>query len=78
MVFLFYSAQPNYTVDITAVVDQKARAAAAHSSQFGDLVDRYDQAKADAQRGPLAEELKGRTAKENGRYLERFRRSEAY
>jgi LmbE family N-acetylglucosaminyl deacetylase len=78
VVFLFYSAQPNYTVDITAVVDQKARAAAAHSSQFGDLVDRYDQTRADAQREALARELKGRTPTENGRYVERFRRSEAY
>ena len=78
VVFLFYSAQPNYTVDITSVIDQKAQAAAAHSSQFGDLVDSYDKARADAQRGPLAQELKGRTAKDNGRYVERFRRSEAY
>jgi LmbE family N-acetylglucosaminyl deacetylase len=78
VVFLFYSAQPNYTVDITAVVDQKARAAAAHSSQFGDLVDRYDKSRADAQREALAQELKGRTPTENGRYVERFRRSEAY
>jgi len=78
VVFLFYSAQPNYTVDISAVIDQKARAAASHSSQFGDLVDRYDKARADAQRGPLADELKGRTANDNGRYVERFRRSEAY
>jgi LmbE family N-acetylglucosaminyl deacetylase len=78
VVFLFYSAQPNYTVDITSVVDQKARAAAAHSSQFGDLVDRYDKARADAQRESLAQELRGRTPTENGRYVERFRRSEAY
>ncbi len=34
--------------------------------------------RADAQRAGLAEELKGRTPKENGRYVERFRRSEAY
>jgi LmbE family N-acetylglucosaminyl deacetylase len=78
VVFLFYSAQPNYSVDITSVVDRKAKAAAAHSSQFGDLVDRYDQARADAQRPALAEELKARVPAENGRYLERFRRSEAY
>jgi LmbE family N-acetylglucosaminyl deacetylase len=78
VVFLFYSAQPNYTVDITAVIDSKARAAAAHSSQFGLLVDHYDKARADAQRPELERELKGRAPIENGRYVERFRRSEAY
>jgi LmbE family N-acetylglucosaminyl deacetylase len=78
VVFLFYSAQPNYTVDITAVIDSKVRAAAAHSSQFGLLVDRYDKERADAQRPELERELKGRAPMENGRYLERFRRSEAY
>ena len=78
VVFFFYSAQPNYTVDITSVVDSKVRAAAAHSSQFGLLVDRYDKARADAQRPEVERELKGRATAENGRYLERFRRSEAY
>ena len=79
MVFLFYSAQPNYTVDITAVVEQKARAAAAHSASSVRLVDRYDKAViTDAQRGALARAAQGRTAKDDGRYVERFRRSEAY
>ena len=78
VVFLFYSAQPNYTVDITSVIERKARAAAAHSSQFGDLVDRYDKTRADAQRPALADELRGRALQDNGRYVERFRRSEAY
>jgi LmbE family N-acetylglucosaminyl deacetylase len=78
VVFLFYSAQPNYTVDITSVIDSKVRAAAAHSSQFGVLVDHYDKARADAQRPELELMLKGRAPLENGRYVERFRRSEAY
>ncbi|HVR29876.1 MAG TPA: PIG-L deacetylase family protein [Thermoanaerobaculia bacterium] len=78
VVFLYYSAQPNYTVDITAVIDHKVRAAAAHSSQFGVLVDRYDEERAKELRPELERMLKGRAPMENGRYVERFRRSEAY
>ena len=76
--FFYYSAQPNYTVDITSVIDAKVRAAAAHSSQFGVLVDSYDKARADAQRPEVERMLKSRAPMENGRYVERFRRSEAY
>ncbi|MDX1385782.1 MAG: PIG-L deacetylase family protein [Thermoanaerobaculia bacterium] len=78
LVFFYYSANPNYTVDITETIDVKVRAAAAHSSQFGDLVDRYSKERADAQRPQVAAALKERAAKEDGRYVERFRRSEAY
>jgi LmbE family N-acetylglucosaminyl deacetylase len=78
LAFFYYSAQPNYTVDVSEVIDLKTRAAAAHSSQFGDLVDRYDEARAEAQRPELEKMLKARAPVEDGRYVERFRRSEAY
>jgi LmbE family N-acetylglucosaminyl deacetylase len=78
VVFFYYSAQPNYTVDISSVIDAKVKAAAAHSSQFGDLVDSYDKARADAQREAVAQAFKERAPRESGRYVERFRRSESY
>lgn len=80
VVFFYYSAQPNYTVDITAVAELKARAAAAHTSQFDPLVDRYDEAVAKDEKhlGELARQLLGRAVRENGRVVERFRRSEGY
>lgn len=78
VVFFYYSAQPNYTVDITEVADAKAKAAAAHSSQFGDLVDDYDPDRAEAQKPDVAKAFKERMPREDGRYVERFRRSEAY
>ncbi|MEE2775998.1 MAG: PIG-L deacetylase family protein [Acidobacteriota bacterium] len=78
LVFFYYSAQPNYTVDITDTIDKKVRAAAAHSSQFGDLVNRYTKERADAKRATVAASLKGRALQEDGRYVEHFRRSESY
>jgi LmbE family N-acetylglucosaminyl deacetylase len=77
--FFYYSAQPNYTVDVTAVAELKARAAAAHTSQFDPLVDRYDAALITEQHlATLARQLLGRAPKVDGRYVERFRRSEGY
>jgi LmbE family N-acetylglucosaminyl deacetylase len=78
--FFYYSAQPNYTVDVTAVAELKARAAAAHTSQFDPLVDRYDErvANDEAHLAALARQLLGRAAREEGRVVERFRRSEGY
>ena len=67
-----------YTVDITDTIDKKVRAAAAHSSQFDDLVNRYTKERADAQRAAVAASLKGRALQEDGRYVEHFRRSESY
>ena len=55
--FLFYSAQPNYTVDITDVAELKAVASAAHISQFGALIDKYDSANLDEKRKQLASQL---------------------
>ena len=79
VVFFYYSAQPNYTVDITEFAKLKSRASAAHTSQFGSLVDRYDPTViTEKHLAELAESLLGRAARENGRYVERFRRSTAY
>ncbi len=77
--FFYYSAQPNYTVDISEVAELKSRAAAAHASQFPPLVDRYDPALiTEKHLRDLAAELRGRGTTEGGRPVEKFRRSEAY
>ena len=78
LVFFYYSANPNYTVDVTDVAEKKARASAAHISQFGSLVDRYDPSIVDEQKKEVAARLLARAERENGRVVERFRRSEAY
>ena len=78
LVFFYYSASPNYTVDITAVAEKKARASAAHISQFGSMVDSYDPEAVDAQRQEWAARLLARAERENGKVVERFRRSTAY
>ena len=78
LVFFFYSAQPNYTVDVTEVAEIKSRASAAHISQFGELVDRYDPNPTQELRDALAASLLARGKGEDGRWVERFRRSTAY
>ncbi len=78
LVLFYYSANPNYTVDITDTAEKKARAAAAHISQFGSLVDRYDPSIVDEQRKEWAARLLQRAEREDGRVVERFRRSEGY
>jgi LmbE family N-acetylglucosaminyl deacetylase len=79
LVLFYYSAQPNYTVDITAVAEQKARAAAAHASQFDPLVDRYDPAAITEEHlARLAASLLARATREEGRIVEKFRRSTSY
>jgi LmbE family N-acetylglucosaminyl deacetylase len=78
--FFFYSNQPNYTVDITDVLEKKARAAAAHTSQFGDMVTDYDDSKLEEQRAKLAKALLASPIikRKNGRVVEQFRRTTAY
>lgn len=76
--FFYYSAQPNYSVDITASIELKARAAAAHISQFGAMVDHYDPDVTQEQRDALATSLLERYRGGEGPVVERFRRSTAY
>lgn len=82
--YLYYSNNPNYQVDIEGVVEEKFRASAAHMSQFGSLIDKYDPAKAadPNELEKLAKQLKtfsimtGKNAA--GHHVEKFRRSEQY
>ena len=62
-VLLWSSNQPNYDVDISALVDLKIHALAAHVSQFGKQED-------------FAAFSRERWKSDDGRYLERFRRLE--
>lgn len=79
VVFFYYSAQPNYTVDISAYAEKKSRAAAAHTSQFPPLVDRYDPAViTEKHLADLAKGLLARGTRLDGRPVETFRRSESY
>jgi len=75
--FFYYSTQPNYTVDISSVAEVKARAAAAHTSQFGDMLTNYDAIDLVEKRKGLAAELlqSPMVEREEGRVVERFRRS---
>lgn len=76
--FFYYSAQPNYTVDVTAMGKLKARAAASHTSQFGTMVDRYRSDAVEAARSVLTQEMEVRFRGDDGRFVERFRRATGY
>ncbi len=80
LAFFFFSNQPNYTVDITDVLAKKAKAAAAHTSQFGDMLKSYDANKLDEKREGLAKMLMASPLikRKNGRVVEQFRRTSAY
>lgn len=80
VVFFYYSAQPNYTVDISEVAEQKSRAAAAHVSQFGDMVTNYDDTDIEQRKAELAKTLRAsRLVQRDGdRVIEKFRRSTGY
>lgn len=79
LVMFYYSANPNYTVDISKTARRKSRAAAAHTSQFGSLVDRYDPAVITEDfLSTLANDLFERGSREDGRPVEHFRRSTSY
>lgn len=78
--FLFYSANPNYTVDITEFAEIKARASAAHTSQFGSMIGNYDEQNLKQVREDLTKQLlNGRLMqRENGKVVEKYRRSTRY
>jgi LmbE family N-acetylglucosaminyl deacetylase len=78
--FFYYSAQPNYKVDIEDVVKRKGEAAAMHTSQFDTLVDKYDATQVEAVRKKLQKDLltSPMIEREKGRAVELFRRSEQY
>lgn len=71
--YYYYSSEPNYTVDLTDVIELKIKAAAKHVSQFRPSLDKYT---------PTMSELvfQGLRAwgltksKEGNRYVEKFRR----
>lgn len=80
VVFFYYSHTPNYTVDTSDVAEQKAKACAAHVSQFGDMVTKYDDTNLEQRKAELTERLfESRLVQTpEGRFEERFRRSEGY
>ena len=74
---LYYSAQPNYTVDTTSVARQAAEALAANTSQlFPRQVEHYDGVVTVEERAALIEALLQRSRTASGRHVERFRRAE--
>lgn len=73
-VYYYYSQQPNYEVDITETFEAKAKACAAHVSQFEPAVTKYTAVMAPAVFEQIKKGFGQRNRTEDGRLVERFRR----
>lgn len=74
--YFYYSQQPNYEADISDFFDKKVEACAAHVSQFGAAVERYDPVMPAAVKSQIKLGFTGYN-KSGDRYVERFRRTVA-
>ncbi len=80
--YFYYTENPNVTLDITAYAEMKAKASAAHFSQFGAAVAKYDPNAPQSQKDALAKKFldgaDGIILKERNRYVEYFRFGDNY
>ncbi|MEM6800030.1 MAG: PIG-L deacetylase family protein [Bacteroidota bacterium] len=73
-VYYYYSQAPNYEVVITDVFEQKAKACAAHVSQFEPSVSKYTPDMSDELFQAIRDRFRARSLQEDGRIVERFRK----
>lgn len=73
LAFYYYSTSPNYTVDITAVVEDKVKAAASHVSQFSPSLEKYTPEMSEETFQTIRAQALG-MSKEGDKYVEKFRR----
>ncbi len=71
--YYYYTTAPNYTVDITPVVEDKARAIAKHVSQFSPSLEKYTPEMTDETYQGLRKTTLDE-AKSGDKYVEKFRR----
>ena len=74
--YYYYTHEPNYEVDITATVERKLKASAAHVSQFEPSLSKYTPQMPPEVLEVLSQRLREGNA-DGERYVERFRREEA-
>jgi LmbE family N-acetylglucosaminyl deacetylase len=73
LAFYYYTTSPNYTVDITPVAEDKIKAAAKHVSQFSPSLEKYTPEMSEQTFQILRAGGMSRF-KEDGKYVEKFRR----
>lgn len=74
LAYYYYSAQPNYSVDITAVLEDKIKASAKHVSQFEPSLSKYTP-EMSAETFKHIHEWGERRSKDGDKYVEKFRRA---
>lgn len=75
LAYYYYTVDPNVTIDITAVFEDKVKAAAAHVSQFEPSLDKYTPDMSEETYTGIKKWATG-LSEENGKMVERFRRVE--
>jgi LmbE family N-acetylglucosaminyl deacetylase len=75
LAFYYYTTSPNYTVDITAVVENKVKAATKHVSQFPPSVEKYTPEMNELTFN-LLRAMGLKISKEGDKHVEKFRREE--
>jgi LmbE family N-acetylglucosaminyl deacetylase len=75
LAFYYYTEEPNYTVDITEIVEKKLQASAAHVSQFEPSLSKYTPDMSEETYDGIRQWGMG-MMKDGDRYVERYRREE--
>ena len=73
--YYYYTEDPNVTIDITEVFEDKAKAAAAHVSQFEPSLNKYTPEMSEETFAGIRDWVAG-LSEEDGKMVERFRRVE--
>ena len=73
--YYYYTEDPNVTIDITEVFEDKAKAAAAHVSQFKPSLNKYTPEMSEETFVGIRDWVAG-LSEEDGKMVERFRRVE--
>lgn len=75
VVYYYYTTAPNYTVDITSVMEDKVKASAKHVSQFSPSLEKYTPDMSDAT-FQFLRKMGLIESKSGDKYVEKFRREE--
>jgi LmbE family N-acetylglucosaminyl deacetylase len=75
LAYFYYSAEPNVTIDVTKVFEEKVKASAAHTSQFEPSLSKYTPEMSEETYAAVKDWM-SKLSEENGKKVEKFRRVE--
>lgn len=75
LAYFYYTVEPNVTIDVTNVFEDKVKASAAHTSQFEPSLSKYT-AEMSEEAFAAVKDWMSKLSEENGKKVEKFRRVE--